>query len=108
MAKKDEINPVRLAHSAARIEFIAIKDEITMMLNKGYSAAGVYMILKKSNKITMAKRTFQKLCQTKIKKTSLKLTNKPLFPSKKREEPPASTGQDDSFGIIKKPEDEVF
>lgn len=125
MAKKGEKNPVRLPHAAARIEFLALLDEIIEFLNKGHSWAGLYRKLRDEQKITMALRTFQALCESRLKKSDdpshlwepappkppkprKNAKKKAPEPPKKQEESPPPAKPDDDFAIIKKPKDEIF
>ena len=94
-AKKGEKNPVRLINGVARVEFIAVFDEVQNRFIAGYGAATVYRELLAAGKITMKLRTFQKLFEKhlKAKKDKNKPEIPPLIPEKKPAPTPKPPGK---------------
>lgn len=104
-----------------KIEFLSCYNEIKAMIENGYSIKRIFRILSYERKITIKYAYFHRL----VKNHGMKaLELDPLITSKNKSKsnfehsiipyhekvntPQLSGEQDDSFGIIKKSNDEVF
>ena len=112
---------MRLPYGEAKVQFVANIDEIKGLIEKGYGLYQIYSILYNEGKITIKYAYFHRL----VKNHGMKaLELDPLITSKNKSKsnfehsiipyhekvntPQLSGEQDDSFGIIKKSNDEVF
>jgi len=57
---------LHLLQGRGRVQFLACKDEIFDLIEKGYSIANIHEILKENNKVTVSYQTLLRLIRGKI------------------------------------------